>query len=114
MCMGLRLWVGVNVAVKLVVRVWVGCRRWLMVRMLIRRLWVVGVVVRHDRRRRREGTVMSTAIVAAAADAATTAATARCARVMPMVERGCRSGPWVRARVRGRRGTLRGKDATES
>lgn len=35
------------------------------------------------------------------------AATAATPRVMPVVvERGCRSGPWVRARVRGRRGTL--------
>lgn len=53
MCMGLRLWVGVNVAVKLVVGVgvWVRCRRWLMVGVLIRRLWKVRVVERHDRRR---------------------------------------------------------------
>ena len=78
------MWVGVNVVVKLVVgvEVWVRSRRWLMVRMLIRRLWVVGVVDRHHRRRmwlwRREGrTVMSAA----------TAATARCAWVMPVVER---------------------------
>jgi len=103
MCMGLRLWVGVDVAVKLVVgiEVWVRSRRWLMVRVLIRRLWVVRVVERHDGRRvwlwRREGwTVMSTA----------TAATARCAGVMPVVERGCRSGYWVRTRVRGRRWTF--------
>jgi hypothetical protein len=103
MCMGLRLWVGVNVAVKLVVSVemWVSCRRWLMVRVLIRRLWVVRMVERHDRRRvclwRLEGrTVMFAA----------TAATARCARVMPVVERGCCSGHWVRTRVRGRRWTL--------
>jgi hypothetical protein len=34
---------------------------------------------------------------------ATTAATAR---VMPVVERGCRSRPWVRTRMRGRRWTL--------
>ena len=99
MCMGLRLWVGVNVIVILVVgiEVWVRCCRWrwLMVRVLIRRLWVVWVVERYNGRRmllrRREGrTVMS----------ATT--TARCARVMPVVERGCRSGRWVRTRVRGR------------
>lgn len=44
---------------------------------------------------------------------ATTAATARCARVMPVVERGCRSGHWVRTRVRGWRWTFRGNDATE-
>lgn len=104
-CMGLRLWVGVNVVLKLVVgvKVWVRCRRWLMVRVLIRRLWVVRVVERHDWRRvwlwRREGrTIMS----AATAATATTATTARCARVMPVVERGCRSGHWVRTRVRGR------------
>jgi len=110
LCMRLRLWVGVNVAMILVVGVEVGvrCRRWLMVCVLIRRLWVVGVVERHDGRRvrlwRREGrTVMS----------AVTSATARCARVMPVLERGCRSGHWVRTRVRGRRWTLRGKDATE-
>jgi hypothetical protein len=101
MCMGLRLWVGVNVVVKLLVgvEVWVRSRRWLMVCVLIRRLWVVGVVVGHDGRRvwlwRREGwTIMS----------APTAA--RCARVMPVVERGCRSGDWVRTRVRGWRWTF--------
>ena len=98
MCMGLRLWVGVNVAVNLVVciEVCVRIRRWLM-RVLIWRLRVVGVVERHDGRRvwlwRREGrTVMSAA----------TAATARCARVVPVEERGCRSGHWVRPRLRGR------------
>jgi len=106
--MGLRLWVGVNVVVKLLVgvEVWVRSRRWLMVCVLIRRLWVVGVVVGHDGRRvwlwRREGwTIMS----------APTAA--RCARVMPVVERGCRSGDWVRTRVRGWRWTFRGDYATE-
>jgi hypothetical protein len=106
MCLGLRLWVGVNVAVILVVgvEVWVRCRRWLMVGLLIRRLWVVRVVVRHDWRRvwlwRREGrTVMSAATAAIAT-------TARCARVMPVVERGCRSGHWIRTRVRGRRWTF--------
>ena len=31
---------------------------------------------------------------------------ARCARVVPVVERGCRSGHWIRTRVRGRRGTF--------
>jgi hypothetical protein len=105
MCMRLRLWVGVNVNVAMIlvvgVEVGVRCRRWLMVRVLIRRLWVVGVVERHGRRRvrlwRREGrTVMSAA----------TSATARCARVMPVLERGCRSGHWVGTRVRGRRWTL--------
>ena len=96
MCVGLRLWVGVNVAMKLRVgiEVWVIRRRLLMMCVLIRRLWVVQVVVRHDGRRvwlrRREGrTVMF----------ATTAATAR---VMPVVERGCRSrtlgeNPYARA-----------------
>ena len=100
MCMGLRLWVGVNVAVKLwvSVEVWVSRRRWLMVNVLIRRLWVVRVVERHNRRRvwlwRREGwTVMF-------------AATAAIAWVMPVVERGCRSGHWIRTRVRGRRWTF--------
>jgi hypothetical protein len=37
---------------------------------------------------------------------APTAPTASCARVRPVVERGRRSGHWVRARMRGRRGTL--------
>ena len=96
MCMGLRLWVGVNVSVRLVVgvEVWVWCRRWLMVRVLIRRLWIVRVIERHDGRRvclwRREGwTVMFAA----------TAATASCARVMPVLERGRRSGHRVGTRV---------------
>ena len=53
MCMCVRLRLGVNVvAVMLVVgvEVWVWSRRWLMVRVLIRRL-VVTVIVRHNGRR---------------------------------------------------------------
>jgi hypothetical protein len=52
MCVGLRLGVNVYVAVMLVVgvEVWVRSRRWLMVRVLIRRL-VVTVIMRHSGRR---------------------------------------------------------------
>jgi hypothetical protein len=105
MRMRLRLRLGGNVAVMLVVsvEVWVRYRRWLIVRVLL----ILRVIVWHDGRRmwlwRREGRSVMSA----------TAPIDSCARVRPVVKRGRRSGHWVRARVRGLRGTFRGKDATK-